>query len=73
MDRKDNPWALALRYASLAVMLPATTFAGYLIGYLLDRIFHTNFLYIAFLLLGIAAGFLEVFREVQKDTHDGGR
>ena len=73
MDPKDNPWALALRYASLGVMLPATTFAGYLIGYLLDRLFHTNFLYIPFLLLGIAAGFLELFREVQRDTRDGKR
>jgi len=42
-------------YTSLAFLLPAATFVGYAIGYLLDRLFHTHFLYIPFLILGIAA------------------
>lgn len=71
MDPKDNPWALVGRYTSLAVLLPGCTFAGYLIGYLLDRLFHTTFLYLVFLLLGIAAGFLELIRELQANTPDG--
>ena len=71
MDPKDNPWALVGRYTSLAVLLPASTFAGYLIGYLLDRLFHTTFLYLVFLLLGIAAGFVELIRKLQADTRDG--
>lgn len=60
------------QYTSLAVMLPAATFVGYLIGYLLDRAFGTNFLYIPFLLLGIAAGFVQLIRQVQRDTRDDG-
>jgi len=72
MERKNNRWALAGRYTTLAFSLPAATFAGYLMGYLLDRLFHTGFLYIVFLLLGIAAGFAELIREVQKGAGDGG-
>jgi F0F1-type ATP synthase assembly protein I len=57
-------------YTSLAVLLPAATFVGYAIGYLLDRLFHTHFLYIPFLILGIAAGFVQLLRQVMRDTRD---
>jgi F0F1-type ATP synthase assembly protein I len=59
-------------YASLAVLLPAATFVGYAIGYLLDRLFHTHFLYIPFLILGIAAGFVQLVRQVTRDTPNDG-
>jgi F0F1-type ATP synthase assembly protein I len=59
-------------YTSLAVLLPAATFVGYAIGYLLDRLFHTHFLYIPFLILGIAAGFVQLLRQVMRDTRDDG-
>jgi F0F1-type ATP synthase assembly protein I len=36
----------------------------------LDRAFHTNFLYMVFLILGIAAGFVQLLRQVTRDTHD---
>ncbi len=72
MDRNNNRWAQIGRHTSLAFTLPAATFAGYLIGHLLDRLFHTDFLYVVFLLLGIAGGFIELIREVQKGTGDGG-
>ena len=57
-------------YTSLAFMLPAATFVGYAIGYLLDRAFHTHFLYIPFLILGIAAGFVQLIRHLLRDTRD---
>ena len=59
-------------YASLAFLLPAATFVGYAIGYLLDRLFHTHFLYIPFLILGIAAGFVQLIRHVTRDTRNDG-
>jgi F0F1-type ATP synthase assembly protein I len=59
-------------YTSLAFMLPAATFIGYLIGYLLDKAFHTHFLYVVFLVLGIVGGFVQLIRQVQRDTHDDG-
>ena len=59
-------------YTSLAFLLPAASLVGYAIGYLLDRAFHTHFLYIPFLILGIAAGFVQLIRQVLRDTRDDG-
>ena len=58
-------------YTSLAFLLPAATFVGYVIGYLLDKTFHTHFLYIVFLILGIVAGFVQLIRQIQRDTSGG--
>ena len=54
-------------YTSLAFLLPSATVVGYIIGYLLDKLFHTHFLYIVFLIIGIAAGFRDLIRRVTKD------
>jgi F0F1-type ATP synthase assembly protein I len=59
-------------YTSLAFLLPAATFVGYAMGYLLDKAFHTHFLYIVFLILGIAAGFVQLIRQLQRDTGGDG-
>jgi F0F1-type ATP synthase assembly protein I len=57
-------------YSSLAFMLPAATVVGWGIGYLLDRAFHTDFLYMVFLILGIAAGFVQLLRTVTRNTRN---
>jgi len=59
-------------YMSLAFLLPASTFVGYAIGYLLDKAFGTHFLYLVFLLLGIASGFVQLIRRLQRDTKEDG-
>jgi len=69
---KKNFMVTVGEYTSLAFMLPAATFVGYLIGYLLDRAFHTHFLYIPFLILGIAAGFVQLIRQLMRDTRNDG-
>ncbi len=69
MAKSDrSPWVAVGRYTSLAFVLPACVLVGYLIGHLLDRLFGTSFFYIIFLLVGIAAGFIELIREVQRDS-----
>jgi ATP synthase protein I len=69
MPKTDrNVWAMVGRYTSLAFVLPACVLVGYAIGYGLDRLFGTSFFYIVFLLIGIAAGFVELIREVQRDS-----
>lgn len=73
MAREENIWAQVSRYTSLAFILPTSTFVGYLIGYLLDRLFHTHFLYLVFLLLGIVAGFIQLFRELGIALKQDGR
>jgi len=59
-------------YTSLAFLLPASTFVGYSIGYLLDKAFGTHFLYLVFLLLGIVSGFVELIRRLLRDTQSNG-
>ena len=59
-------------YTSLAVLLPACTVVGFVAGKLLDRLFGTHFLYIPFLILGIAAGFVQLVRQLMRDTRGDG-
>jgi len=57
-------------YTSLAFLLPAATFVGYAIGYLLDKAFGTHWLYLPFLILGIVAGFVQLIRHLMRDTRE---
>ena len=57
-------------YTSLAFLLPAATFVGYVLGYLLDKAFGTHWLYIPGLILGIASGFIQLVRQLMRDTPD---
>jgi F0F1-type ATP synthase assembly protein I len=65
---KENFWVQASRYSQLAFILPAALVVGWLIGAALDRWLHTTWLYLAGVLLGIAAGFVELIRTVMRDT-----
>jgi F0F1-type ATP synthase assembly protein I len=51
-------------YSQLAFIFPAATVAGWLIGLALDHWLHTTWLYLAGLILGIVAGFVELIRTV---------
>lgn len=64
---KDNLIDQLGKYYSLAFLLPACILVGFLIGYFLDKAFGTGILKIVFLLLGVAAGIIEVIRELSKD------
>ena len=55
---------------SLAFMLPASALLGYGLGYLLDKEFATTWLYLAGLILGIVAGFVQLIRQLMRDTRD---
>jgi F0F1-type ATP synthase assembly protein I len=65
-----KPAASYAQYSGLALLLPVSTFVGYVIGRLLDRVFHTTFLYIVFLILGSVAGFVQLIRQVMQDTRN---
>ena len=64
--------AVVGEYLSLAVMLPAATFVGLALGYLLDKACGTHWIYIPGLLLGIAAGLTQLVRQLMRDTHNDG-
>jgi len=68
-DEKKSFWLQFARYSQLAFIFPAALVAGWLIGALLDRWLHTTWLYLAGILLGIAAGFIELIRTVSKDVN----
>ncbi|MEO7145362.1 MAG: AtpZ/AtpI family protein [Bryobacteraceae bacterium] len=69
--KKDGIVADLSRYISYASLLPVSAFIGFAIGYGLDRWWGTRFLRIVFLLLGIASGFLSLYRELKKDDSSG--
>jgi F0F1-type ATP synthase assembly protein I len=57
-------------YSQLAFIFPAATVAGWLMGLALDHWLHTTWLYLAGLILGIVAGFVELIRTVMSSTSD---
>ncbi|MBV9085859.1 MAG: AtpZ/AtpI family protein [Acidobacteriaceae bacterium] len=68
-ERKSWTRAIA-RYSAIGLMLPAATFVGWIIGALLDRWLHTTWLYLAGLIFGIAAGFVQLIRSVTGSHSD---
>lgn len=67
-DKHDGElWRLALRATSLGWDLALPIFAGVLIGYLLDQATSTKYVFtLGLLLLGIAVGFYNVIRSIQR-------
>ncbi len=62
--QKKNVLVQLANYSQLAFIFPAATVVGWLIGAALDRWLHTTWLYLAGLILGIIAGFVELIRLV---------
>jgi F0F1-type ATP synthase assembly protein I len=63
-SEKRSSWLQVAKYSQLAFVFPAATVAGWLVGAALDHWLHTTWLYLAGLILGIVAGFVELIREV---------
>lgn len=72
MARKQTTAARYAQYSGLALLLPASTFVGYAIGYYLDKFFGTTWLNIVFLILGSVAGFVALIRQIMQDSNDDG-
>ncbi|MBM3724494.1 MAG: AtpZ/AtpI family protein [Acidobacteria bacterium] len=66
MKKRPSPLVQLARYSTLAFLLPASTVAGYLIGAALDHWLGTGFFTVPLLLVGIAAGFIKLAREVSR-------
>ncbi|HVP56654.1 MAG TPA: AtpZ/AtpI family protein [bacterium] len=57
--------------SALGLGLVFSTFIGLAIGLWLDKVLHTKpFLTLAFLVLGIVAGFVNIFRGVRRGNKD---
>lgn len=53
------------KYLSLGMILPISTLVGFAMGYGIDRLFGTGWIRYVFLVLGTAAGFIEMLRELE--------
>jgi F0F1-type ATP synthase assembly protein I len=67
---KDNVVRQLGKYYGVVFLLPASVLIGWIIGYLLDKVFGTQMLKIVFLFLGVAAGIIEVIRELSAADAD---
>lgn len=65
---QKNAWVQMANYAQLAIIFPAATVIGWLIGVGLDHWLHTSWISIVGLFLGIAAGFVELIRTALKNS-----
>ena len=52
------------KYLELAMLLPISTMVGYGMGYGLDKLFGTHYLYLIFMFLGTAAGIIQLIRDL---------
>ena len=57
-------WA---RYSQIAFILPAAVVVGLLVGKVLDHLLHTHWLFLAGIILGAVAGFLDLIRTVTRE------
>lgn len=65
--KRDNSFHWLGKYLSLALTLPASVVAGYLLGTFADHHFHMPILRAAGILLGMAAGLVQVLKEISRD------
>jgi F0F1-type ATP synthase assembly protein I len=70
-EKQGDDQARWARYASVISLVPASVFTGYLIGYGLDYLFSTQFLRFVFLILGVAGGFVQLTRELDRGRRAG--
>jgi F0F1-type ATP synthase assembly protein I len=59
-----NTLLRAEKLTQIAVILPASVFIGWVIGGALDKWLHQSWIYIAGIVLGVVAGFVQIFRLV---------
>lgn len=69
---KKTTAAAFAEYSSLALLLPVSTFLGYLLGRWLDSLLATHWIYLVGLILGSVAGFVALIRQIMRDSSDGG-
>ena len=67
-NQKRSMWLQIARYSQIGFMLPAATLIGWFLGALLDKWLHTNWIYIAGLVLGMITGFVELIRMLLSET-----
>jgi F0F1-type ATP synthase assembly protein I len=65
--RPDRPFLWLGKYLSLALTLPACVVAGYILGTLADHWLRISVLRAVGILIGMAAGIVQIIRELSRD------
>ncbi len=69
--RRPGGWGRLAEMTSIGLVLPSSIIVGLAIGWFLDRWLGTApWLLLTFMVLGIASGFLSLFRELKKLQDD---
>ena len=68
--RDKNIWLKLGRYSHLALVLPASSVVGLLIGMAFDRWLKTSWITVLGLVLGAVAGFVELIRGIMRFSKD---
>lgn len=66
--RPGKPLIWLGKYLSLALTLPASVFAGYILGVFADHFLHVPFLRALGIILGMLAGLMQILRELSRET-----
>ncbi len=56
------------KYLSLALTLPASAAAGYVLGSFAEHWLHFSFLKAVGIILGVSAGLFQIFRELDRES-----
>jgi F0F1-type ATP synthase assembly protein I len=60
--REDSAWVTVARYSEIGFIIPASVFAGYILGLLADRFLHTHWIYLLGIIFGAVTGFVQMIR-----------
>jgi len=67
-DRPGKTLIWLGKYLSLALTLPASVAAGYLLGAFADHFLHMPILRALGIMLGMAAGLIQILRELSRES-----
>ena len=65
-NRKENAAVVWARYSQIAFILPAAVVVGLLVGKLFDYWFHTHWIFLAGIIVGAIAGFVDIIRTITR-------